>query len=123
MVLIIDDDKAVCASLIMLMKKEGFAATAVQTPSDALEFLRVQTPEIVILDMNFSNETTGDDGLKLLMTIKKRAPSVPVILITGWASIDLAVKGMKLGAADFINKPWQNAHLMTSIRTILWWTV
>jgi two-component system, NtrC family, response regulator len=100
MVLIIDDDKAVCASLIMLMKKEGFAATAVQTPSDALEFLRVQTPEIVILDMNFSNETTGDDGLKLLMTIKKRAPSVPVILITGWASIDLAVKGMKLGAAD-----------------------
>jgi two-component system, NtrC family, response regulator len=119
MVLIIDDDKAVCASLIMLMKKEGFAATAVQTPSDALEFLRVQTPEIVILDMNFSNETTGDDGLKLLMTIKKRAPSVPVILITGWASIDLAVKGMKLGAADFINKPWQNAHLMTSIRTIL----
>jgi two-component system, NtrC family, response regulator len=119
MVLIIDDDKAVCASLIMLMKKEGFAATAVQTPSDALEFLRVQTPEIVILDMNFSNETTGDDGLKLLMTIKKRAPSVPVILITGWASIDLAVKGMKLGAADFINKPWQNAHLMTSMRTIL----
>ena len=119
MVLIIDDDKAVCASLIMLMKKEGFAATAVQTPSDALEFLRVQTPEIVLLDMNFSNETTGDDGLKLLMTLKKRTPSVPVILITGWATIDLAVKGMKLGAADFINKPWQNAHLMTSIRTIL----
>jgi two-component system, NtrC family, response regulator len=119
MVLIIDDDKAVCASLIMLMKKEGFAATAVHTPSDAMEFLRVQTPEIVILDMNFSNETTGDDGLKLLMAIKKRDPSVPVILITGWASIDLAVKGMKLGAADFINKPWQNAHLMTSMRTIL----
>jgi two-component system, NtrC family, response regulator len=119
MVLIIDDDKAVCASLIMLMKKEGFAATAVHTPSDALGFLRVQTPEIVILDMNFSNETTGDDGLKLLSTIKKRAPSVPVILITGWASIDLAVKGMKLGAADFINKPWQNAHLMGSMRTIL----
>ncbi len=119
MVLIIDDDKAVCASLMLLMRKEGLPATAVQTPSDALEFLRQQTPDIVLLDMNFSNETTGDDGLKLLATIKKRTPSVPVILITGWATIDLAVKGMKLGAADFLHKPWQNAHLMTSIRTIL----
>ena len=119
MVLIIDDDKAVCASLMLLMRKEGLPATAVQTPSDALEFLRQQTPDIVLLDMNFSNETTGDDGLKLLAAIKKRTPSVPVILITGWATIDLAVKGMKLGAADFMNKPWQNAHLMASIRTIL----
>lgn len=119
MVLIIDDDKAVCASLLLLMRKEGLPATAVQTPSDALEFLRQQTPDIVLLDMNFSNETTGDDGLKLLAAIKKRTPSVPVILITGWATIDLAVKGMKLGAADFLHKPWQNAHLMTSVRTIL----
>jgi two-component system, NtrC family, response regulator len=119
MVLIIDDDKAVCASLMLLMRKEGLPATAVQTPTDALEFLRQQTPDIVLLDMNFSNETTGDDGLKLLAAIKKRTPSVPVILITGWATIDLAVKGMKLGAADFMNKPWQNAHLMASIRTIL----
>jgi two-component system, NtrC family, response regulator len=119
MVLIIDDDKAVCASLMLLMRKEGLPATAVQTPSDALEFLRQQTPDIVLLDMNFSNATTGDDGLKLLAAIKKRTPSVPVILITGWATIDLAVKGMKLGAADFMHKPWQNAHLMASIRTIL----
>ena len=119
MVLIIDDDKAVCASLIMLLRKEGFTATAVQTPTDALAFLQQETPEIILLDMNFSNETTGDDGLKLLTIIKKRTPSVPVILITGWATIDLAVKGMKLGASDFINKPWQNAHLMASIRTIL----
>ena len=119
MVLIIDDDKAVCASLMLLMRKEGLPATAVQTPSNALEFLRQQTPDIVLLDMNFSNETTGNDGLKLLTAIKKRTPSVPVILITGWATIDLAVKGMKLGAADFLHKPWQNAHLMTSIRTIL----
>ena len=105
MVLIIDDDKAVCASLMLLMRKEGLPATAVQTPTDALEFLRQQTPDIVLLDMNFSNETTGDDGLKLLASIKKRTPSVPVILITGWATIDLAVKGMKLGAADFMHKP------------------
>ena len=59
MVLIIDDDKAVCASLIMLLRKEGFTAIAVQTPTDALAFLQQETPEIILLDMNFSNETTG----------------------------------------------------------------
>lgn len=69
--------------------------------------------------MNFSNETSDADGLQLLTTIKKQYPLIPVILITGWATIDLAVQGMKLGAADFINKPWQNAHLMESVRTIL----
>ena len=119
MILIIDDDIAVCTSLSLLLKKEGFEAQTVHTPSDATDFLRENTPELILLDMNFSNDTSGDDGLKMLTLIKKRTPSVPVILITGWATIDLAVKGMKMGASDFINKPWQNAHLMQSIRTVL----
>ena len=119
MILIIDDDIAVCTSLSLLLKKEGFEAQAVHTPSDATDFLRENTPELILLDMNFSNDTSGDDGLKMLTLIKKRIPSVSVILITGWATIDLAVKGMKMGASDFINKPWQNAHLMQSIRTVL----
>ena len=124
MILIIDDDIAVCTSLSLLLKKEGFDAKAVHTPSDATDIMRENTPELILLDMNFSNDTSGDDGLKMLSLIKKRTPSfipsgVPVILITGWATIDLAVRGMKMGAADFIHKPWQNAHLMQSIRTIL----
>ena len=105
MILIIDDDIAVCTSLSLLLKKEGFEAQAVHTPSDATDFLRENTPELILLDMNFSNDTSGDDGLKMLTLIKKRTPSVSVILITGWATIDLAVKGMKMGASDFINKP------------------
>ena len=126
MILIIDDDIAVCTSLSLLLKKEGFDAKAVHTPSDATDFLRDNTPELILLDMNFSNDTSGDDGLKMLALIKKRTPLVasslamtPVILITGWATIDLAVKGMKMGASDFIHKPWQNVHLMQSIRTVL----
>jgi two-component system, NtrC family, response regulator len=119
MILIIDDDIAIRTSLSLLLKKEGFEVSSVSTPTEALDFLRQHEPELVLLDMNFSNETTGEDGLKMLSLIKKRTPSVPVILITGWATIDLAVKGMKLGASDFINKPWQNVHLMQSIRTIL----
>jgi two-component system, NtrC family, response regulator len=119
MILIIDDDIAIRTSLSLLLKKEGFTVSSVGTPIEALDFLRENEPNLVLLDMNFSNETTGDDGLKMLNQIKKRYPSVSVILITGWATIDLAVKGMKLGASDFIAKPWQNEHLLKSIRTIL----
>lgn len=119
MILIIDDDIAIRTSLTLLLKKEGFDASSVGNPVEALDFLEKQHPELVLLDMNFSNSTTGEDGLRMLERIKKRDPNLPVILITGWATIDLAVKGMKLGASDFINKPWQNAHLVDSIRTIL----
>lgn len=119
MILIIDDDIAIRTSLSLLLKKEGFDASSVGNPVEALDFLEKQHPELVLLDMNFSNSTTGEDGLRMLERIKKRDPNLPVILITGWATIDLAVKGMKLGASDFINKPWQNAHLVDSIRTIL----
>lgn len=119
MILIIDDDIAVRASLSLLLKKEGFDVSAVGTPGEAINLLHAGPPELVLLDMNFSNETSGEDGLRLLQQIKRLHPALPVILITGWATIDLAVSGMKLGAADFIHKPWQNVHLMESIRTIL----
>jgi DNA-binding NtrC family response regulator len=69
--------------------------------------------------MNFSMETTGEDGLAMLQQIKKSRPLLPVILMTGWGSIKLAVEGMKAGAADFINKPWDNDHLMRALRTAL----
>ena len=112
MLLIIDDDIAVRTSLSLLMKKEGFDFVAVGSQQEALSFLELEVPDLIILDMNFSNDTSGNDGLSLLEKIKKINSAIPVILITGWATIDLAVRGMKLGASDFINKPWQNAHLM-----------
>jgi two-component system NtrC family response regulator len=119
MLLIIDDDIAVCTSLSLLVRKEGFDVAIAQNPEDAFNVLKRHAVSLVLLDMNFSNDTTGEDGLELLQQLKILQPTLPVILITGWATIDLAVQGMKLGAADFINKPWQNAHLMQSIRTAL----
>lgn len=119
MLLIIDDDIAVCTSLSLLMRKEGLEVAIAQNPEDAFNVLKRHAVSLVLLDMNFSNDTTGDDGLELLQQLKTLQPTLPVILITGWATIDLAVQGMKLGAADFINKPWQNTHLMQSIRTAL----
>ncbi|MCP1386030.1 sigma-54-dependent transcriptional regulator [Runella salmonicolor] len=119
MILIVDDDIAVRTSLSLLMRKEKFDVATAQTPEEALIHLTENVIELVLLDMNFSNDTSGNDGLNLLAQIRQQDAHVPVILITGWATIDLAVKGMKIGAADFISKPWQNTHLMQSVRTAL----
>ncbi|UHG91451.1 sigma-54-dependent transcriptional regulator [Spirosoma oryzicola] len=119
MLLIIDDDIAVQTSLSLLFRKEGFAVRIADGPFETFEILGEETPELILLDMNFSVDTSGDDGLRLLRRIRERLPDVPVILITGWGSIDLAVEGMKAGAQDFITKPWQNEYLVQSVRTAL----
>ncbi|ATP57051.1 sigma-54-dependent Fis family transcriptional regulator [Pedobacter ginsengisoli] len=119
MILIIDDDIAVCASLSLLLKQNGFKSIKANGREEALEYLKEKPIVAVLLDMNFSMETSGEDGLAMLQQIKKSRPLLPVILMTGWGSIKLAVEGMKLGAADFINKPWDNDHLMRALRTAL----
>ncbi|WP_266365305.1 sigma-54-dependent transcriptional regulator [Tellurirhabdus rosea] len=119
MLLIIDDDIAVQTSLSLLFRKAGFAVLTADSPDRAIDILTAETPELVVLDMNFSIETSGEEGLRLLNVIRRMHPSVPVILITGWGSIELAVQGMKAGARDFITKPWQNDHLLQSVRTAL----
>ncbi|GAB4052965.1 sigma-54-dependent transcriptional regulator [Spirosoma litoris] len=119
MLLIIDDDIAIQTSLSLLFRKEGFTVRMADGPFEAFEVLNGEAPELILLDMNFSVDTSGDDGLRLLRRIRERLPNVPVILITGWGSIDLAVEGMKAGAKDFITKPWQNDHLIQSVRTAL----
>jgi DNA-binding NtrC family response regulator len=105
--------------MTLLFRKEGFEVKSCGSPTETLDFLRHETPELIILDLNFSIETSGEEGMRLLNVIRNKHPSIPVILITGWGSIDLAVQGMKAGARDFITKPWQNEHLLQSVRTAL----
>ena len=119
MILIIDDDKAVRTSLALLLKQEGFTTKEVATPDAALAFVQNNTPELILMDMNFSIQTSGEEGLVLLQKIKAINASIPVILITGWATIELAVEGIKLGAKDFIAKPWRNDNLLQAIQTTL----
>lgn len=118
MILIIDDDIAVRTSLLLLCEKEAYTARAVDTPAASLNVLATEEINLVILDLNFSIDTSGLEGMRLFKEIKLLRPAVPVILITGWASVSLAVEGMKLGAADFISKPWVNDYLLQSIRTV-----
>jgi two-component system NtrC family response regulator len=119
MILIIDDDLAIRTSLKLLLKQAGYPAQAVSTPSEALTLLADTPPRLVLMDMNYSLDTSGHDGLTLLRQVKQLQPALPVILITGWGSITLAVEGMKAGAAEFVTKPWNNEALLQTIGTVL----
>lgn len=119
MILIIDDDPAIRASLQLLLRRAGYEAKAVSGPGEAMAEVRAAPPSMVLLDMNFSRYTSGEEGLTLLRQIKIFAPSVPVILMTAWGTIDLAVEGMRAGAFDFITKPWDNRRLLDRISVAL----
>lgn len=119
MILIVDDDLAVRTSLSLLLQRTGKEVVTSDNAMQAFEVIATRKPELVILDLNFSIDTSGTEGLSLLQKIRTFDSVVPVILITGWASIELAVRGMKLGANDFINKPWDNDYVLQSVETLL----
>jgi two-component system, NtrC family, response regulator len=118
-ILIVDDDASITASLALLLKQHGYRSVSAHSPAEALAALRGHSPRLVIQDMNFSRQTTGQEGLDLLERIRAEEPSLPVVLMTAWGSIQLAVEGMKRGAADFITKPWANATVLQSVETAL----
>ncbi|MFA6813926.1 MAG: response regulator, partial [Bacteroidaceae bacterium] len=119
MILIIDDDNAIRSSLCFMLKRAHYDAQAVSGPEEAIAVVRSSVPQLILMDMNFTLTTDGAEGLTLLKEIKIFRPEVPVILMTAWGNIQLAVQGMKAGAFDFITKPWNNATLMQRIKTAL----
>lgn len=118
-ILLVDDDPSVVASLGLLLKQAGYRSRAASSAGEAVKTLSAEPIDLVIQDMNFSRNTTGEEGLRLLAEIKAKQPAMPVILMTGWGSIALAVEGVKAGASDFITKPWTNEQLLQSVRTAL----
>lgn len=119
MILIIDDDSAVRSSLSFMLKRAGYEAQTAPGPREAMDVVRAEAPSLILMDMNFTLSTTGEEGLTLLKQVKIFRPDVPVILMTAWGSIQLAVQGMQAGAFDFITKPWNNAALLQRIETAL----
>lgn len=120
MILIVDDNKTIRLSLSVLLKHAGYESEAVASPDEALVSARTRPDlQLAVIDMNFSDTTSGEEGLELLQRLKVLRPEVPVILITGWGSIPLAVEGMRLGAFDFITKPWQNRMFLNRVETAL----
>jgi len=118
-ILIIDDDPAIRTSLKLLLKRENYTVLSATNPSEALTQLSHLDSGLILMDMNYSRATSGKEGLALLEKIRRQNPEIPIILMTAWASIQLAVEGMKLGASDFISKPWNNEQLLKTIATNL----
>jgi two-component system, NtrC family, response regulator len=118
-VLIVDDDASVTTSLGLLLKRHGYLPVPAGSQEEALEVVRGRELDLVLQDMNFSRGTSGEEGMELLAAIRRLRPGLPVILITAWGSIQLAVDGIKAGASDFITKPWSNAQLLQSVETAL----
>ncbi|MDE5642072.1 MAG: DNA-binding response regulator [Muribaculaceae bacterium] len=119
MILIVDDDCAVRDSLGLMLKVAGMEYTAVANAADALAAVRGDNVGLVILDMNLRRTTDGRDGIELLRKIRILKPEVPVILISAWGTIPLAVEGMNYGAVDFVSKPWSNRDLLAKIRSAI----
>lgn len=116
-ILIVDDDESVIASLTLLLKQAGMEPVGCADPESALVQLNETSPDLVIQDMNFSRDTSGEEGLALLAQIRDREPLLPVVLLTAWGSISLAVAGIKAGASDFMIKPWDNERMLQVVRT------
>ncbi len=119
-ILISDDDLAVRTSLSLLFKQAGYKTILSDNPEETIRNISENREiSLVVMDMNYSIETSGKEGLELVKNIRNINSSIPLILITAWGSISLAVEGIKLGADDFINKPWDNTHLLNSVKTFI----
>ncbi|REL28631.1 sigma-54-dependent Fis family transcriptional regulator [Thalassotalea euphylliae] len=111
LVVVVDDDEDIRLALSMLLTNEGYQVMEAGSPAELASITARLTPHLVLLDMNFSRDTTsGSEGLEVLAQLTQR--NIATVLMTAWGNIELAVKGMQLGAADFIEKPWDNQKLL-----------
>lgn len=115
-ILICDDQPDVLIALQLLLKAAGYDAKTADSPRSLLDQLAVRRFDLVLTDMNFSRDTTsGREGLELVEQIRRRPQPPPVMVMTAWGDIDLAVQAMRRGAADFVTKPWDNPRLLATL--------
>ena len=120
-ILIADDQADVLAALSLLLKGERFQIESAASPEGVLRSIDTHEFDVVLIDLNYARDTTsGSEGLDLLSRIRAVDPSLPVVVMTAWGSVDLAVEALRRGARDFIQKPWDNARLLAVLRTQVW---
>jgi DNA-binding NtrC family response regulator len=117
-VLIADDQRDVIEALRLLLKDEGYAISTASSPAAVLEAVEGEDYDAVLIDLNYARDTTsGQEGLDLLSRLRALDATLPVIVMTAWGTVEVVVEAMRRGARDFIQKPWDNARLLTILRT------
>src|SRR2546425_576245 len=117
-VLLADDQADIREALRVLLKQEGFESHSAASPAAALAAIESREFDAILMDLNYARDTTsGQEGLDLLYRIQALDITLPVVVMTAWGSVELAVEAMRRGARDFVQKPWENTRLLTILRT------
>ena len=117
-ILIADDQSDVLEALRLLLKGEGFQLETASSPAGVLAAVEAREFDVALIDLNYTRDTTsGEEGLNLLSRIQAIDPTLPVVVMTAWGSVEVAVEAMRRGARDFVQKPWDNARLLAIVRT------
>lgn len=117
LVLIADDQPDVLQALRILLKTEGFRTQTACSPQEILQAIATGEPDLLLMDLNYSRDTTsGEEGLDILDRLRRFPAPPPVLVMTAWGSIELAVEAMRRGAQDFVLKPWDNSRLVKTVR-------
>lgn len=118
--LAVDDNATILTALRFALEDTFERIITLTTPDDILKTMAQESIDLILLDMNFAlGVNTGQEGLFWLRAVKKRHPQVPIVLLTAYADVNLAVRGLKAGASDFIVKPWDNGELTRKLRDVL----
>ncbi len=115
--LIADDEPDILAALRLLLKSDGYEPETVSSPAAVLEAIQRSQFDVVLMDLNYARDTTsGREGIDLITRIHALDPSLPIVVMTAWATVDLAVEAMRRGVRDFVRKPWENPRLLQTLR-------
>lgn len=115
--LIADDEPDILTALRLLLKSDGYEPETVSSPAAVLEAIEQSEFDVVLIDLNYARDTTsGREGIDLISRIQALDPSLPIVVMTAWATVDLAVETMRRGVRDFVQKPWENPRLLQTLR-------
>ena len=115
--LIADDQPDVLAALRLLLKGAGYQTEAADSPAAVLDAIKQEKFDLVLMDLNYARDTTsGKEGLDLIERIHALDHDLPIVVMTAWATVDLAVESMRLGVRDFVQKPWENSGLLRKLK-------
>lgn len=119
-VLVVDDQRSVCTALELLFDLQGLSTVVAYSPEEALAAVTTEDIGVIVQDMNFTRDTTsGNEGVELMRTIRKLDPDVPIVLMTAYTSLEMAVRLIKEGANDYISKPWDDDKLVTTVQNLM----